>query len=297
MPDDRTDSGQIVYAADALSLHLIIMKGYTTRAVSELLGLPQTTIRGYARSGVLSPARSPGGRYHFSFQDIIILRTAKELQQASVAAGKISQALAQLRHDLPGRRSLTSIRISGQGGEVVIHADNKVYNPTSGQIHFDFSVAELAGSVAPLAKKAVKDAEYSTDHLTSDDWFDLGIDLEVVSPEDAPAAYLRAIELDPSHSDAHVNLGRLFQEAGEFTLAEDHYTQAMEIEPENVLAAFNLGTLLEDMGRIHEAIEVYGKASTLADAHYNLSRLYELVGRHAEALQHLKTYRALMDPK
>lgn len=272
------------------------MKGYTTRAVSELLGLSQGTIRGYARSGVLSPVKDPSGHYHYSFQDIIILRTAKELQQGRIAAGKISQVLSQLKRDLPTRKALTSLRISGQGGEVVLHENNQVFNPASGQIHFDFSVADLAGSVAPLARKAVQEAEFTTENLSGDDWFDLGIDLEVVSPEDAPAAYLRAIELDPSHSDAHINLGRLFQEAGEFARAEDHYRQAMELEPENVLGAFNLGTLLEDMGRIHEAIEVYGKASSLADAHYNLSRLYELVGRHAEALQHLKTYRALMDP-
>lgn len=271
------------------------MKGYTTRAVSELLSLPQQTIRGYARSGVISPVKDPAGRYHFSFQDIIILRTAKELQQARVAAGKISQVLVQLTQDLPNGKSLTSIRISGQGGDVVIHEDNQVYNPTSGQIHFDFSVAELAGNVAPLAKKAVQEAASSTDILTSDDWFDLAVDLEVVSPDDAPAAYLRAIELDPTHSDAHVNLGRLYQETAEHALAEDHYRRAMQIAPDNALAAFNLGTLLEDTGRIHEAIEVYGKAPTLADAHYNLSRLYELVGRHAEALQHLKTYRNLKD--
>jgi len=272
------------------------MKGYTTRAVSELLGMPQQTIRGYARSGVLSPVKDASGRYHFSFQDIIILRTAKELQQASIAAGKVRQVLSDLRQKLPTRKALTSLRISGQGGEVVIRQDNQVYNPSSGQIHFDFSVADLAGSVAPLAKQAVKDAEFKTENLSSDDWFDLGIDLEVVSPEDAPAAYLRAIDLDPTHSDAHINLGRLFQEAGEFALAEDRYRRAMRIEPENTLAAFNLGTLLEDMGRIHEAIEIYSQAASLADAHYNLSRLYELVGRHAEALQHLKTYKALMDP-
>jgi tetratricopeptide (TPR) repeat protein len=272
------------------------MKGYSTRAVADLLGMPQETIRGYARSGVLSPERDPRGHYHFSFQDIIILRTAKELYQASIMPGKISKVLTQLKRDLPTRKSLTSLRISGQGGEVVIHDDDKVYNPDSGQLHFDLSIAELAGSVAPLARKAAQEAQSNTNNLTSDDWFDLGIDLEVVSPQDAPAAYLRAIELDPTHSDAHINLGRLYQEAGEFPRAEEHYKQAMQLEPDNGLAAFNLGTLLEDMGRIHEAIEIYGKASSLADAHYNLSRLYELVGRHAEALQHLKTYRALMDP-
>ena len=107
---------------------------------------------------------------------------------------------------------------------------------------------------------------------------------------------LRALELDPYHSDAHVNLGRLLQEAGEFDAAEEHYNHALTSEPDNVLAAFNLGTLFEDMGRVEDAINAYKGASNLADAHYNLSRLYELVGEHAEALKHLKTYRSLIDP-
>ena len=70
----------------------------------------------------------------------------------------------------------------------------------------------------------------------------------------------------------------------------------MDVEPDNVLAAFNLGTLLEDMGRIDDAISAYKQAPAFADAHYNLSRLYELVGDHSEALKHLKTYRNLIKP-
>ena len=87
------------------------------------------------------------------------------------------------------------------------------------------------------------------------------------------------------------------QEAGEYGTAEEHYHKAMDAEPDNVLAAFNLGTLFEDMGRIQDAIGAYKKAVSFADAHYNLSRLYELVGEHTEALKHLKTYRSLIDPK
>ena len=50
------------------------------------------------------------------------------------------------------------------------------------------------------------------------------------------------------------------------------------------------------MGRIEEAISIYKKRE-LADAHYNLSRLYELVGQHGAALEHLKAYRKLVDPQ
>jgi tetratricopeptide (TPR) repeat protein len=271
------------------------MKGYSTRDVAELLELPQEVIRDIAR-GVLDPDKSPHGRYRFSFQDIIVLRTAKELLTAGIRRSRINRSLLSLQRRLPKNRPLTSLRITGAGSDVVIRDQEQMYNPESGQLHFNFSVADLAGSVAPLARQAAEEAEASNEQLTSDDWFDLGVDLEAVSPEDAPAAYLRALDLDPGHSDAHVNLGRLLQESGDYQAAEVHYRKALEAEPDNVLAAFNLGTLLEDMGRIHDAIEAYKKAVSFADAHYNLSRLYELVGEHSEALKHLKTYRSLIDP-
>ena len=271
------------------------MKGYSTRDIAELLELSSETIREIARAGILDAERTPGQQYRFSFQDVIILRTAKELLNAGVRRSQINKTLYKLKSRLPTSRSLSSLRITGDAGDVVIKEDDQVYNPESGQIHFNFAVADLAGTVAPLARRAIKDAEVS-EQLTSDDWFDLGVDLEAVSPEDAPAAYLRALELDPYHSDAHVNLGRLMQEAGEYRTAEQHYTKAMNAEPDNVLAAFNLGTLLEDMGRVQDAISAYKKATSFADAHYNLSRLYELVGQHSEALKHLKTYRTLIDP-
>ena len=271
------------------------MKGYSTKDVAELLELEPETIREIARSGIVDPERTTSQQYRFSFQDIIILRTAKELLSSGVRKSRINSALFKLKHQMPSNRPLTSFRISGDGADVVIRDEDKVYNPESGQMHFDFTVADLAGTVAPLAKKAAEEAEHA-DQLSSDDWFDLGVDLEAVSPEDAPAAYIRALELDPQHSDAHVNIGRLLQEAGEFEGAEDHYHKALEAEPDNVLAAFNLGTLLEDLGRIQDAIEAYKRAASFADAHYNLSRLYELVGEHTEALKHLKTYRQLIDP-
>ncbi len=269
------------------------MKGYSTREVADLIELPEAVIRDIAR-GVLDADRNPNQHYRFSFQDIVILRTAKELLASGVRRSKINRSLFDLQRKLPSNRPLTALRISGDGGAVVIRDDDQVYDPESGQIHFDFTVSELAGTVAPLARQAAENARES-DQLSSDDWFDLGVDLEAVSPEDAPAAYVRALELDPDHSDAHVNLGRLMQEAGEYEPAEQHYQQALEVEPDNVLAAFNLGTLLEDMGRINDAIEAYKKAASFADAHYNLSRLYELLGQHNEALKHLKTYKGMLD--
>ena len=167
---------------------------------------------------------------------------------------KINKALFKLKTQLPSDRSLTSLRIGCDGGSVVIRSQDQ-HDPDSGQMHMDFSVADLAGSVAPLAKKAAEIAQKS-EHMSSDDWFDLGVDLEAVSPDDAPAAYMRALELDPGHSDAHVNIGRLLQEAGQLDSAEA-LQRGFSGEKDNMLAAFNLGDhICEDMGRIEEAINI-----------------------------------------
>ena len=268
------------------------MKGYSTRKVAETLQLPPGLIREIVRAGILEPRRAQGNRYRFSFQDIIVLRTAKELIKGGVKRARVYSALAGLKAQMPPGRPLTALRVSGIGGAVVLHEEDQLYTPATGQIHFNFSVADLAGEVAPLAREAAEEAALGRT-LSANDWYDLGMDLEAVSPADAPAAYLRALTLDPTHVEAHVQLGRLLQAAGEMVSAEEHYLLALRVEPQHALAALSLGTLLEDTGRIQQAIRAYKQARRLADAQYHLARLYELAGAHAEALRHFKAYRRL----
>jgi tetratricopeptide (TPR) repeat protein len=128
-------------------------------------------------------------------------------------------------------------------------------------------------------------------------WYERGVELEADDPEEAIAAYRRAAELAPDLADAHINLGRLLHERGELAAAELRYRQALAARPGDSTAHFNLGVALQDLGRLDEAASCYAAAlaadPTLADAHYNLATVYEQLGRHAEAFQHLRTYRAL----
>jgi tetratricopeptide (TPR) repeat protein len=110
------------------------------------------------------------------------------------------------------------------------------------------------------------------------------------------AAYAHAIELDPFMADARVNLGRLHQLAGRPAEAVSHYRQALS-KGGDATAAFNLGTALEELGRWAQAISAYSRAISmdpdLADAHFNVSRLYKLAGHHDAALRHLREYQRL----
>ena len=62
-------------------------------------------------------------------------------------------------------------------------------------------------------------------------------------------------------------------------------------------ACFNHGVALEDLGRLADAIAAYERALACdpdyVDAHYNLARLYERLGRQTAAIRHLKAYRQL----
>ncbi len=254
-------------------------------------------MRTFARDGFLTPGRGARGELQFSFQDLVILRTAKGLVAARIPAVRIRRALRALRAQLPRGRSLAELRIAAEGDRIVVSDGESTWSVDSGQTQLDFSVSELATRAAPMARRAAKAARQVEAELSSEDWYELGLELEVAAPAEARDAYRRALELDAHHADAHVNLGRLLHEQGLVEEAERHYRAALRETPEHATAAFNLGIALEDLGRPADAVEAYRSALVtdprLADAHYNLARLYEKAGKKAAALRHFSAYRRL----
>ncbi|HEX6643020.1 MAG TPA: tetratricopeptide repeat protein [Thermoanaerobaculia bacterium] len=269
---------------------------YTVREVSALLGLTPAQIRTYAEKGFLEPERGPRGELQFGFHDLVILRTASELSAANISQTKVLRVLERLREQLPSGRSLTAVRITADGDRVIVRDGETVWNPESGQSLFDFSVADIAAKTAPLVHRAAQIAR-DQDETTAEQWYELACELEMSAVDSAMDAYERALALDPEHSDAHVNLGRLLHEQGNAADAERHYRAAVEADPQHDTAAFNLGVALEDLGRIDDAMHAYAQAIELdpdnADAHYNLAGIYERKGDKQAALRHLKVYRTL----
>ena len=273
------------------------MKGYTSQDAAKLLGLSIAQVRAFARDGFLTPGRGRRGELQFSFQDLVILRTAKGLVAARIATRRIRGALKRLRAQLPRGRSLAELHIAAEGDRIVVSDGETTWSPESGQMQLDFAVAELATKAAPMARRAAKAARDAEDELSAEDWYELGLELEVATPAEARDAYRRALELDAHHADAHVNLGRLLHEQGLVEEAERHYRLALREAPNHATAAYDLGIALEDLGRPADAIEAYRAALVtdprLVDAHYNVARLYEKVGKKAAALRHFSAYRRL----
>jgi tetratricopeptide (TPR) repeat protein len=276
------------------------MKVYTSKHVARLLDLSVGQVRSYARAGFLQPDRGPRGEYRFSFQDLVLLRTAKGLLAERVPPRKVRRALRKLKSQLPGDRPLTGVRIAAEGDRIVVQDGGSIWNPETGQASFNFDVADLASKLATHAPNAARATLDSDDEeMSADDWFVLGTDLEPTTPDHALEAYRRALDLNPDHFETRINVGRLLHERGRLHAAVTHFRLALNVRAADPTALFNLAICLEDLGRTDEAVQVYRETiaadADCADAYYNLARLYETLGDSATALRHLQTYRRLTD--
>ncbi|MDH3452626.1 MAG: tetratricopeptide repeat protein [Gammaproteobacteria bacterium] len=273
------------------------MSGYTTSDVVELLGITAARVRHFVHQGFVEPQRGARGAFQFSFQDLVLMRTAKELADARVPPRRVAGALRYLRDTLPNGKSLSTVRIGAHGDRVVVRDGDTAWHPESGQMTFDFSLAELVSDIAPLVRKAAAEAR-AAQSLDSEDWFDLALDLEAVGEvARAKEAYREALRANELNADAHINIGRLQLESGDATGAERHFRSALAARPDDAIGNYNIALALEELKRDDEALLHYQRAVKLdpafADAHYNLAILYERDGNDKAALRHLSRYRSL----
>lgn len=270
------------------------MSGHSTKEVAELIGFNTDQVRHYVRRKLVQPARGERGEYRFSFQDVVLLKTAKGLMEASVSTRKAYRALVKLKKELEQVKSLSSVRIYADGTNVVVRDDTHVWEVETGQATLDFDMQDLTDNVAEITEKHVSNTAIADD-LDTDEWYNLGLDLEEVEPEKAPDAYKQAIRLDPKNADAHVNLGRLYQLNGDLKHAKRHYELALTARPGHQLALYNLGTVFDELDETVKAADFYQRAPGIPDAHYNLARIRELQGDEVSALRHMRQYRDLVD--
>jgi tetratricopeptide (TPR) repeat protein len=267
------------------------MSSYTLRDVERLLGLSRPVVQGFVDAGFVAPVRGERNELRFSFQDLILLRTARGLANARIPARRISQSLARLRAALPESLPLSGIRITAVGTRVVVQQGAAQWQVDSGQYLLDLDVKDAQREVAALQPEPV-----AADDAQS--LFRRAAELEAVAADAAVAAYRGAIERDRRFLAAYVNLGCLLQAHGDVVSAERVYRDAIVEFPDEALLHFNLGTALEDRKRPGEAARAYDRALALdaefADAHFNLARLYESRGQTQEAIRHLAGYRRLL---
>jgi tetratricopeptide (TPR) repeat protein len=269
------------------------MRSYSVRDVERVLRLAPDTTRKFIRAGFVHPARGPRREYRFSFQDLIVLRTARALIDAKIPSKRIQRSLESLRRDLPESMPLSGLSISAVGDHVVVREGAAHRQVESGQYLLGLDVSLENGELHLVAR-----GEETLPAPEVDDWFSRGLTLEDTNPAEALAAYRRAAAQEPDNSSVWINWGRLLHAQGKTREAAQVYRRALQQIGPEALLLFNQGVLLEDLGETRAALEAYQSALAedpqLADCHFNLARLYEALGKSQHAIRHLGQYRRLV---
>lgn len=272
------------------------MEQFTRREVLRILDLAPRQLSYWERLGLVEPRKS-GREKVFRFDDLIALRTVKQLTERRIPAKQLRSAVEALRKQLAEVKApLTELRIQSDGRRLVVEHRGAKLEPISGQLLLNFDTRALDERVRVLPER------------TPEEWFALALSLEgsaagptggESSRRRAIAAYRHVLEKCPQWVEAQLNLGTLLYEEG---LAEDAlacYRRAVALDPRNPLARFNLGSVFDELGQLNSAREELRAAVRLqpgyADAHYNLALVAEKLGAFAEARRHWRRYLEL-DP-
>jgi tetratricopeptide (TPR) repeat protein len=287
------------------------MHEFDSKDLKRLFGIPASQIRALIRAGHIHPLKK-AGRLSYSFQDLIVLRTAGSLRAAKIPAQRINRTLRAIRESLPGELPLSGLSITAIGDRIVVREGRALRESDSGQYTLALDVIEKGGDLLVIDQRdekrdigrdgaATAGAERGNGGAAgaadgADAEFERALALEETDPKAARAAYAACLEQDAEHVEARLNLGRLLHLEGRLREAEKVYRGG---DLHDALLSFNLAVLLEDLEREPEAMSAYRSTLALdpgfADAHFNLARLYERKGKSKDALRHLLAYRRLMN--
>jgi tetratricopeptide (TPR) repeat protein len=280
---------------------------YSYAGAAKILGVPESKLRYWAQVGFVGPSVRRAGKPHYSFQDLVSVKAAKELTERGFKPAEIRKAIEEVRAALPHvDRPLDRLRVAFDGAKLVIVDEGSAFE-SSGQKLFDFGLGELArrSDVSPSPAIVVPSAAAGVDPAGAKrqayDCFVEGTRAELAGTEEGDAraekCYQAALALDAGLAAARTNLGSLAYRRGDVVAAREAFEAALALDPDQPEARFNLANLVLENGDLElaaaELRRVLQTAPDFADAHYNLAVALERLGGRAAARAHLEHYLSL----
>ena len=233
---------------------------FGVREVEKLLRLPRSTIRALVEAGFVTPGRGPRNSLRFSFQDLIVLRTAQALAAAQVPARRIMRSLKELRRSLPEAMPLSGLSINAVGDRVVAEGASR-WQAESGQYLLAFEGDPAAGGLKVIEPKAERLRRCSrtrsirASNCTKRD----------ASPTRKRSTARRSKRTAPTRCSCTTSA----------------FSEDMQRKPE-AIEAYRAALHVNPM---------------MADGYYNLALLCEELGKAQEAIRHMAQYRRLTAAK
>lgn len=280
---------------------------YSIRDVSRILAVQEARLRYWMQVGFVGPTVRKGGRFYYTFCDLVAVKAAKDLLAIGMPLQKIRKNVDALKKALPDdTHPLSKLRVCCDGETIVALNDDVAFQPIGGQVVMAFNLPAFGEHVQSVlamprvdpnaAPEAIEvDRTEANGGTTAYRYF-----VEACAAEDrgdsttAEHLFRQAIDLEPNMAAALTNLGNLVYRQGELEEARRFYERAIEHDPSQPEARYNLANLLEDLGDTEAAItelrKVCAAAPDFPDAHYNLGIMLAQLGSTQQATQHLARY-------
>ncbi|MGC2163882.1 MAG: tetratricopeptide repeat protein [Silvibacterium sp.] len=264
------------------------MTRYNRQDVLRILRIHARQLQSWERAGLVASTDSYG------FEDLVQLRTLRDLRATRLSAASIRAGVSAMRAVSGMANPLLEASAARKGSRLVFRHSGAVMEPIAKQFVLDFDGQQEPGRI-----ECVRLSAEQKDAWISQVFVDAVHCEETSQTHEAVTLYESILCRDPGHAPSAINLGTIFYNQGEFSMAERMYRQAVDADPNYALAFFDLGNVLDELQRLPEAVEAYRTAIRLvpkyADAHYNLALAWERLNERRKALRHWEIYLKL-DP-
>jgi tetratricopeptide (TPR) repeat protein len=261
-------------------------KNFSTRMAARILAISPERIRYWVRRKLVKPAAVRGRHYQFTFEDLLMMRLAKELlpnRRRLEAVARCFQRVGQMQ------RPVTAVKLYEEDGRIMVRDGAVTFEAETGQMLLDYGMAPAAGQTISQA-----DAPVRLRRL-----LEAAAGLEESNPARAIQLYREYLEHRPRDSAIHRRLSTMLEGAGDPHSAVRHLDAAAVLEPDNAELHFDLGVLYRKLHNMERAAVSFSRAlecePDLIEAHLHLAQIYEQQGRKREAMRHLSAAHRLIN--
>lgn len=269
---------------------------YTPAMLSELLGVPLSTIRRWHRRGLITPFRQVNRLAYFDYEEVASARHLAQLIAAGESPREIETKLGRLAEMFPSlQRPLSQLSIIIEGHSLLLRQGAGLIEP-GGQMRIDFAALESGGHTESTANSAVlafpgRDESPSNEAghwTTAEEFLEAAIELEDSGDiSDAIEVYRSMLLALGPTPDVVFRLAELLYQTGDLPAARERYYLAVELDPEYVEARSSLGCVLVELRQWALAEAAFRGAlehhPDYPDVHFHLARLLDELDRRVEA--------------
>jgi tetratricopeptide (TPR) repeat protein len=263
-------------------------QNFSTRMAARILAISPERIRYWVKRKLVKPAAVRGRHYQFTFEDLLMMRLAKELLPNRRRLEVVARCFQRVGHMLDAQRPMTALKLYEEDGCILVRDGAVIFEADTGQMRLEYAVARAGETIkqadAPVRLRRLLDAAGG---------------LEETNSARAVQMYREYLQFRPRDGAVHRRLSTLLERAGDLSGAVRHLDAAAVVEPNSAELHFDLGVLYRKLQNMERAAACFSRAlecePDLIEAHLHMAQIYEQQGRKREAMRHLSAAHRLIN--